>query len=262
MDLKLSGKVAAVTGASKGIGLAITQALAAEGVLVGAGARETSPELDELVAGGAVVIVQGDLTTTAGSLQLIDRTVEAFGGLDILINNVGGVRPRLNGFLQVTDEDFLWTLNINFLAAVRTTRAALPHLLERASSAIVTVSSVNATLPDPGVIDYSAAKAALTNFCKSLSKEFGPRGVRVNTVSPGPVQTALWLGTDGVAATIGRAQGMDPDTVAAQAVAGTPTGRFTRPEEVADLVVMLASPNVGNITGTDVLIDGGLITTL
>lgn len=262
MDLKLSGKVAAVTGASKGIGLAITRALTAEGVLVGAGARETSPELDELAAEGSVVIVPGDLTTTAGPPQLIDRTVQAFGGLDILINNIGGVRPRLDGFLQVTDEDFLWALNLNFLAAVRTTRAALPHLLDRAPSTIVTISSVNAALPDPEVIDYSAAKAALTNFCKSVSKEVGPRGVRVNTISPGPVQTALWLGADGIAVTIGRAQGADPETVAAQAVAGTATGRFTLPEEVADLVLMLASPNVGNITGTDVLIDGGLITTL
>jgi NAD(P)-dependent dehydrogenase (short-subunit alcohol dehydrogenase family) len=262
MDLKLSGKVAAVTGASKGIGLAITRALVGEGVWVAAGARTSSPELDSLAADGSVVTVLGDLTTSAGSEQLIQRAIEAFGGLDILVNNVGGVRPRLAGFLEVSDEEFQWALNVNYLAAVRTTRAALPHLLARAPSSIVTVSSVNASLPDPGVIDYSAAKAALSNFCKSLSKEVGPQGVRVNTVSPGPVETALWLGSDGVAETLGRANGVDPTAIAAQAVAGTATGRFTRPEEVADLVVMLASPNVGNITGTDVLIDGGLVTTL
>jgi NAD(P)-dependent dehydrogenase (short-subunit alcohol dehydrogenase family) len=262
MDLTLSGKVAAVTGASKGIGLAITKALVAEGVRVAAGARSGSPELDSLVADGSIITVLGDLTTSAGSEQLIKGALDAFGGLDILVNNVGGVRPRLGGFLAVTDEEFQWALNVNYLAAVRTTRAALPHLLERAPSCIVTVSSVNAWLPDPGVIDYSAAKAALSNFCKSLSKEVGPLGVRVNTVSPGPVETALWLGTDGVAQTLGRANGVDPTAIAAQAVAGTATGRFTRPEEVADLVVMLASPKVGNITGTDVLIDGGLVTTL
>ncbi len=262
MDLNLSGKVAAVTGASKGIGLAITRALVAEGVRVAAGAREGSPELSALASNGSVTVVLGDLTTTAGSAQLIERTVQTFGGLDILVNNVGGVRPRPHGFLQVDDEEFQWALNVNFLAAVRTTRAALPHLLKRAPATIVTVSSVNAILPDPGVIDYSAAKAALSSFCKSLSKEVGPQGIRVNTVSPGPVETGLWLGAGGVAETLGRANGVDPAAVAAQAVAGTPTGRFTRPQEVADLVVMLASPNTGNITGADIIIDGGMVTTL
>jgi NAD(P)-dependent dehydrogenase (short-subunit alcohol dehydrogenase family) len=126
----------------------------------------------------------------------------------------------------------------------------------------VTTSSVNAFLPDPSVIDYSAAKAALTNFCKSLSKEVGPRGIRVNTVSPGPVATELWLGDDGVAATIARDRGGDAAAVAASAAAGAVTGRFTRPAEVADLVVFLASDRAANITGADVTIDGGLITTL
>ena len=262
MDLNLSGKVAVVTGASRGIGLAIAQALAAEGVRVVAGARTSSAALDALVAAGSAVAVLADLTTSAGSEQLVGRAVEAFGGLDVLVNNVGGVRPRLGGFLAVGDDEFSWSLEVNYLAAVRTTRAALPHLLARAPSSIVTVSSVNAVLPDPGVIDYGAAKAALSSFCKALSKEVGPRGVRVNTVSPGPVSTALWLGSDGVAETLGRANGVDPAAVAASAVAGTATGRFTTPGEVADLVVMLASPNVGNVTGTDVVIDGGLVQTL
>jgi len=261
MNFELAGKVAAVTGASKGIGLAVTRALVAEGVQVGAGALENSAELTELAVAGSVLVVLGDLTTTAGCQQLVDRTVDRFGGLDVLVNNVGAVRPRLGGFLEITDDDWEWALNLNLLSAVRATRAALPRLLERAPASIVTVCSVNATLPDPLVMDYSAGKAALRSFSKSLSKEFGPRGVRVNTVSPGPVETSLWLGTDGMAATLGRAGGVDPGRVAAQAVAGTPTGRFTRPEEVADLVVMLAAPNAGNITGADVLIDGGMVTT-
>ena len=110
-------------------------------------------------------------------------------------------------------------------------RAALPHLLERPGATIVTISSVNAFLPDPGVIDYSAAKAALTNLCKSLSKEFGPQGIRVNTISPGPVQTDLWLGDDGVAATVGGASGTDAGRRSRAAGRGRPpTGRFTRPE--------------------------------
>ncbi|MEN3270102.1 MAG: hypothetical protein V7646_6996 [Pseudonocardia sp.] len=121
---------------------------------------------------------------------------------------------------------------------------------------------MNAVLPDPGVIDYSAAKGALTNFCKSLSKEFGPRGVRVNTVSPGPVETALWLGDDGVAATVARAGDGDAAAVAKQAADAMVTGRFTRPQEVADVVLLLASGHAGNVTGSDVVIDGGLVTTL
>ncbi len=125
----------------------------------------------------------------------------------------------------------------------------------------MTVSSVNAFLPDPAVIDYSAAKAALTNFCKSLSKELGPRGVRVNTISPGPVETALWLADDGVAATVARASGGRPDEVVRGAAAQSVTGRFTRPEEVADLVLLLASDRAGNVTGADFVIDGGLVST-
>jgi NAD(P)-dependent dehydrogenase (short-subunit alcohol dehydrogenase family) len=131
-----------------------------------------------------------------------------------------------------------------------------------APSAIVTICSVNASLPDPGVIDYSAAKAALRSFSKSLSKELGPSGVRVNTVSPGPVETALWLGPGGVAETVGRAQGLDPAAVRDAAVADTLTRRFTRPDEVAQMVLLLASGTSGNVTGCDVLIDGGMVTTV
>jgi NAD(P)-dependent dehydrogenase (short-subunit alcohol dehydrogenase family) len=262
MDLNLSGKVAVVTGASKGIGLAIARSLAAEGVSVVAGARGSSDELSELASRAAVHPVLVDLTTPDGPARLVDEVVRTFGGLDILVNNVGAVRPRLDGFLALTDDDWDWALTINFLAAVRTTRAALPHLLDRSPATIVTVSSVNSFLPDPTVIDYSAAKGALTNFCKSLSKEFGPQGVRVNTVSPGPVETALWLGDQGVAATVARAGGGNPDAITKRAAAEASTGRFTHPQEVADLVLLLASGRAGNVTGTDFVIDGGLVKTL
>lgn len=157
------------------------------------------------------------------------------------------------------------SFNLNFMAAVRTTRAALPLLAQRGGGAIVTVSSVNSFLPDPGIIDYCAAKAALTNFSKALSKELGPQGIRMNTVSPGPVETALWLGPDGVAATVAKRSGVDVETAKRQTVAaqgGFATGRFTRPDEVADLVVFLASDRSGNTTGADFVIDGGLIKTL
>lgn len=262
MDLHLSGKAAVVTGASKGIGLAVTRALAAEGVRVLAAARTITDELADLAAGGRVLPLPVDLTTPEGPARAVEEAVARFGGLDVLVNNVGGVRPRLDGFGAVTDEDWTWSLTINFLAAVRTTRAALPHLLDRGSASIVTVSSVNATLPDPAVIDYSAAKAALANFCKSLSKEVGPRGVRVNTVSPGPVSTALWLGEDGVAATVAKAGGGTADDVVRHAAGESATRRFTRPEEVADLVLLLAAERTANVTGADFRIDGGLITTL
>jgi len=260
--LELTGKTAVVTGASRGIGLAVAQALVREGVNVAAGALSASAELSALADESGVRVVLDDLTTTAGCQALVDAAVDAFGGIDILVNNVGGVRPRTAGFLEVTDADWLWALDVNLLSAVRATRAAVPHLVERAPTAITTVCSVNATLPDPVVIDYSAAKAALRSFSKSLSKELGPAGVRVNTVSPGPVETALWLGAGGVAETVARARGLDPAAVRQAAVAGTPTGRFTRPVEVAELVLYLSSASAGNVTGTDVLIDGGLVTTV
>jgi NAD(P)-dependent dehydrogenase (short-subunit alcohol dehydrogenase family) len=262
VNLDLAGKTAVVTGASRGIGLEVTRALVREGMTVAAGALDGSAELRELADHSDVLVVLDDLTTTAGCQALIDQAVARYGGIDVLVNNVGGVHPRTNGFLQVTDADWQWALEVNLFSAIRATRAAVPHLLRRAPSAIVTTCSVNASLPDPGVIDYSAAKAALRSLSKSLSKELGPAGIRVNTVSPGPVETGLWLGAGGVAETIGQAQGIDPGAVKAAAVSGTPTGRFTRPAEVAQLVLLLASNTAGNVTGADVLIDGGMVTTV
>lgn len=263
MDLHLSGKVAVVTGASKGIGLAITTSLAAEGVSVIAGALRGSDELTTLAAQFDVHPVAVDLTAPGGPAELVAEATKRFQGLDILVNNVGGVRgPRLDGYLAVTDEDWDWSLGLNLMPAVRSMRAAIPSLLGRVGSSIVTITSVNAFLPDPTIIDYCAAKAALASVCKSLSKELGPHGVRVNTISPGPVGTDLWLGDAGVAATIGRAAGLDPAQVAAKAAADSATGRFTTPQEVADLVLLLASDRSSNVTGSNLVIDGGLITTL
>lgn len=261
VDLHLAGKTAVVTGASKGIGLAITRALAGEGASVVAGALKGSAELDQLGEDAAVHPVAVDLSTPSGPTELIAAAVAAFDGIDILVNNVGAVRPRLAGFTALTDADWEWALTINFLAAMRTMRAAIPHMAGRSGANIVTISSVNAFLPDPGVIDYSAAKGALTNLCKSLSKELGP-GIRVNTISPGPVRTDLWLGSHGVAATVGGASGAEPEDVVRQQEAAASTGRFTYPAEIADLLVFLASDRAANVTGSDFLIDGGLVTTL
>jgi NAD(P)-dependent dehydrogenase (short-subunit alcohol dehydrogenase family) len=261
MLVGLKGKVAVVTGASAGIGLAVTQALANEGVHVVAGARKSSPELDALVGTGVVQSVRVDLATSSGPGDLASVALE-HGHIDILVNNVGAARPRLGGFLSITDEDWAFSMALNLMAAVRTTRAVLPTMLAAKNGNIVSTSSVNAFLPDPAVLDYSAAKAALANFSKSLSKEVAQHNIRVNTVSPGPVSTALWLGEDGVAKTVARATGGDADAVQQHAAADAATGRFTTPEEVADVIVFLASERAGNLTGTDVTIDGGLIKTL
>jgi NAD(P)-dependent dehydrogenase (short-subunit alcohol dehydrogenase family) len=180
----------------------------------------------------------------------------------VLVNNVGAASTRTDGFLAVTDEQWLFSLTMNLMAAVRTTRAALVPMVAAGKGSIVTTSSVNAFLPDPAVIDYGAAKAALTNFCKALSKEFGPHGIRVNTISPGPVATDLWLGASGVAETVARATGADPAAVAAGAAAASVTGRFTQPAEVGRLVAFLAGDAAANVTGADFTVDGGLITTL
>jgi NAD(P)-dependent dehydrogenase (short-subunit alcohol dehydrogenase family) len=260
MELHLTDKVAVVTGASKGIGLAITQALVAEGAKVVAGSRTVTDELVALSDTGNVLAVAIDLSDPDAPAELVSRASH-FGGLDILVNNVGAVTPRTTGFLNVTDDDWMGTLNLTLMAAVRTTRAAIPLLLERGSGTVVTICSVNAYLPDPGVIDYSATKAAVWNLSKSLSKEFGPRGLRFNTISPGPVSTPLWLGENGVAATIAKSMGVSFDEARRRIVesgGGFSTGRFTEPEEVADLVLLLASERAGNVTGADFLIDGGL----
>jgi NAD(P)-dependent dehydrogenase (short-subunit alcohol dehydrogenase family) len=258
MDLGLHGQVAVVTGASRGIGLAITRSLVAEGARVVAGARRSSSELDELARAGSVQVLEVDLAEGAGPGRLVEL---AGGRVDVLVNNVGSAPARTGGFLSVTDEQWQATIGLNLLPAVRATRSVLPVMLAAGRGSIVNISSVNAFLPDPAVIDYSAAKAALANFSKALSKEFGGRGIRVNTVSPGPVATALWLGADGVAQTVAHATGLKPEEVADQAAHDSVTGRFTQPAEVADAVLLLVSDRAANITGADITVDGGLIPT-
>jgi NAD(P)-dependent dehydrogenase (short-subunit alcohol dehydrogenase family) len=170
---------------------------------------------------------------------------------------------RLDGFLQVSDADFENSLQLNFFAALRAIRAAVAEMIKQGSGSIVNVASANAFFhPDGLVVDYGAAKAALLNVAKALAQELGPKGIRINSVSPGPVVTDLWLGDQGVAATIGEAAGIDPAAVRDQVIAGMPTGRFTTPEEVATLVALLASPRTANVTGSNYVIDGGLVKTM
>ena len=259
MDLELAGRTAIVTGAGAGIGLATTRALATEGVNVVAGSLEITPALDELARHGSVIPVAVDLTDPDGPAALV---AAAAAPVDLLVNNVGATRPRTGGFETITDQMWHDTFEINLMAAVRSIRAVLPGMVERRRGTILNTGSLNARLPDPLVMDYSAAKAALVNMAKALSKEVGPHGVRVVTVDPGPVATDLWLGDTGVASVVASATGQSADEVEAVAAAGMVTGRFTRPEEVATLLVMLASDRVENLTGTDVVIDGGMVTAL
>ena len=196
-----------------------------------------------------------DLASREGPANLVQRALDEHGRVDVLVNNVGGVRLRLGGFLGTSDEEFEWAMQINFFAALRATRAAVTAMLKQGGGAIVNIASVNAFFqPDGGTIDYGAAKAALVNLTKALSQEFGPRGIRINDVSPGPVSTDLWLGKDGVAQTVAKASGVDAETAKKNVIAsigGLATGRFTTPEEVATLVVMLASNRTGERHGIE-----------
>ncbi|MFD7446877.1 SDR family NAD(P)-dependent oxidoreductase [Streptomyces sp. NPDC059909] len=263
MDLHLKDKVAVVTGASKGIGLAIVEALGREGVRVVAGSRGSTPELDALRDTYDVTVVPVDLSTADGADMLVQRAVDRHGRLHILVNNLGAANARA-GFLEIDDAEWQRIFDLTFFSAVRASRAALPHLLEADGAAIVNISSINARLPFPMVVDYSAAKAGLSSLTKSLSEEFAARGVRVNAIAPGPVRTPFWTAPGGFADATAAAAGTTAqeavDVVVPQTM-GITTGRVTEPHEVADLTLFLASPIAGNITGAEFVIDGGQIKT-
>jgi len=209
-----------------------------------------------------VLALAADLTDPAVAPTVVRRALEEYGRIDVLVNNVGGVRLRLDGFPAVDDDAFRWALELNFLTTLRMTRAAVVAMVERQGGAIVNIASVNAFFqPDGATVDYGAAKAAVVNLTTSLAQELGPAGIRVNAISPGPVETELWLGEHGVAATIAAATGSDPAAAREQAAGSAATRRFTRPDEVAALAVMLASERVANVTGANVVIDGGLVKT-
>jgi NAD(P)-dependent dehydrogenase (short-subunit alcohol dehydrogenase family) len=257
MDLALREKSIVVTGASRGIGLATVRALLDEGAQVIGIARSATDEIDALAADTRFRFVAADL---ADAIRIDELRAELGDRIDVLVNNVGSAPPRPGGFATITDDDWLRTFQLNTLATVRVTRALIE--LMPAGASIINIASENALLSDPLVMDYSAAKAAVLSFSKSLSKELGPRGIRVNTISPGPVATALWLGAGGVAQTVSAAGGGSADDVRHGAEQAMVTGRFTTPEEVATLVTMLASPLLGNLTGADVVIDGGMRQTM
>ena len=263
MDLHLENKVAIVTGAGRGIGMAIATALAQEGATVVAANRALSEELTDLTARFTLLPVVADLASPEGPRHVVDQAVGHFGRLDILVNNVGAFTFHPGGFLSIGDDDWERTLALNLFATVRTTRAALPVMVAQGTGAIVNVSSVNARQPGPEVADYSATKAAITNLTRVLAQEFTAQGVRVNAVAPGPVSTPAWVGPGGVADAIAQASGSTREAIVAQAAQmnSMTIGRMIAPEEVAALVLFLASDRAAAITGAEYLIDGGMVKT-
>ncbi|MFC4010965.1 SDR family NAD(P)-dependent oxidoreductase [Nonomuraea purpurea] len=259
MDLQLSGRVAVVTGASKGIGLAVARTLAEEGAHVVAASRTASAEWP-----GKVVHVAVDLMDPQAPAEVVARAVEEFGGLDILVNNAGGPPPGVTlpraGFMTPDDADWGAMFEFNLFSLVRMIRAAVPIMVERGGGSIVNVSSTIARQPGAINVDYGAAKAAVNQVGKAVAEEFGPQGVRVNTVTPGPVLTDWWTKDGGAAEVFAGMVGSDRDSVITE-VAPTmmklTTGRLIHPQEVADAIVLLASPRSGSTTGADFAVDGG-----
>ena len=265
MDLKLANRVAVVTGGSKGIGLAVVKTLIEEGARVVATSRNSSTELDAL-AGDNLVHVGADFMDPEAPARVIGRAEEVYGGLDILVNNAGGPPPGVTlprgSFLDASDEEWRAMFEFNLFSAVRAIRAALPLMQKRGGGAIINISSGNARQPSPINVDYGAAKAGLSNITKVLSAEFGPQGIRVNTITPGVVKTPWWTDEGGVADMIASQAGTDKDSVINNLVPDMmklTTGRFVDPQEIADAVALLASPRSANTTGADFVIDSGFL---
>lgn len=262
MDLRLQNKVAVVTGASKGIGLAIVTALAQEGVRVVAASRGgQSAGLSEVANRFSVLPLAVDLSTADGPAKLIESATNEFGNVDILINNVGGTKMHSGGFLSIDDADWYRVLDTNVMSMVRTSRAVLPQMVERRSGVIINISSVNAYLPVTQIMDYCSMKAAVTNLSKGMAEEFGPQGIRINTVSPGTVLTPQWDSDGGNADLIGNAMGVDRETILSQLpkLSNMTINRLILPEEIAALVVFLTSDHAAATVGANYIVDGGTL---
>jgi 3-oxoacyl-[acyl-carrier protein] reductase len=252
MNLGLDNKVAIVTGSSRGLGLASARALAAEGCRVTICGR-TETTLSEALASvravsraqDQVLAVAADVSQAGGVQAVIDRTVDTFGGVDVLINNVGLARGA--GILDTTDGDWDEAVDQTLMTTVRATRLAVPHMQRRGGGAIVIVASIFGREAG-GRMTYNAVKAAQISLAKSLAQQLAPANIRVNSVSPGSIlfEGGSWW----------KRQQADPTGIAAFVKQELPFGRFGTPEEVADVVAFLASPRASWISGTSVVVDG------
>jgi NAD(P)-dependent dehydrogenase (short-subunit alcohol dehydrogenase family) len=255
--LELEGKRALVTGGTKGIGEAVVAALRDAGAAVLATARsrpENPAHADHFVA--------ADVSTTEGCAVVASAVRDRLGGIDIMVHVVGGSSAPAGGFAVLDDNEWHKALDQNLFAAVRLDRALLPSMIEQGSGVIIHITSIQRQLPLPeATIAYAAAKAALSNYSKGLSKEVSPKGVRVVRVSPGWVETD---GALGLVKEIARQNGTDYEgarKIVMDSLGGIPIGRPAKPKEVADLVAFLASPRAASITGAEYLIDGGTVPT-
>lgn len=247
-----------VTGGTKGMGEAIVRRLTLSGASVATTAR--SPLMD---GQSAALFTQADIGTAEGVQRVVDRVRQEWGGLDILVNNVGGSDAPNGGFLALSDEDWQRALNVNLLAAVRLDRAFVPGMIERKSGIVIHISSIQHRLPlHDATLAYAAAKGALRTYSKGLANEVGPKGVRINMISPGFIETS---GAHGMIVQLAQSSGISEDAARQQIVnmiGGIPLGRPGRPEEVAELVAFLVSDRAASIHGTDYIIDGGTMPTV
>ena len=254
---EFAGKRVLISGGTKGLGRATVDRFLAGGARVITAARGPL-EFDE-----GVEFVQADLTTAEGGEALAKAALERLGGVDILAHVIGGSTTPGGGFVALTDDHWLSELNLNLLATVRLDRLLIPQMIERGGGAVVHVTSIQSVLPLPeATTAYAAAKAALRTYSKSISKELGPEGVRVNTVSPG------WIRTDATTDFLKRLQAANGGTIeeARQSVldglGGIAIGRGAEPYEVADLIAYLASNRAAAIHGAEFVIDGGTVPTV
>jgi NAD(P)-dependent dehydrogenase (short-subunit alcohol dehydrogenase family) len=262
VEIDLSGKAAVVTGAGRGIGLAITRAL------VDCGARVVAADLAPAAAPegapvGSVVALEVDLAVAGGPERAVGTALREFDRLDVLVNNLGVCHPR-DGFLSVTDGDWEELFQVNLMSAVRASRAALPPMIDAGGGSIITVSSEAGLQPAPVFTDYAVTKGSLRILTKLLANEFGRQGIRCNSITPGPIRTPAW-GRGGVVDKLAREWGMELEAAIehfVRDVRGMPLGRIGEPEDVAGLVAFLASDLAKQITGSDFRVDGGQIATI
>ncbi len=255
---ELDGKLALVTGGTKGgIGDAIVRRLNLAGAKVITTARRIPEDLKD-----SELFIQADVSTTEGTTRIIDQVTGKFGGIDILVNNVGGSSTPTGGVLKQSDADWQHTFDTNLFAAVRLDRGLLPPMLKQGRGVIIHITSIQSRFPGENTMAYSAAKAALTNYSKALATELAPKGIRVNTVAPGFTETKS------AEALIRRmAEGRGTDYKEARqalmdSLGGIPIGRTAKPEEVAELVAFLVSDRASYIIGAVHTIDGGIIRTV